>query len=90
METLTLEQAYYIGELIAAVAVIISLIYVAKEIRQNTNMLRINSSREFVRWNTDLVEPLSSQREVCENWMKGDSDLDSLDEVDKQRAMLFE
>ncbi len=70
MESLTLEQIYFIGQTIAAVAVIISLIYVAKGVHQNTDMLWINSSCEFVRWNTDLVKPIANQREVCENWVK--------------------
>ncbi len=90
MESLTLEQASYVAEVIGVILIIVSLIYVAKEVRQNTDMLQINSSREFVRWNTDLVEPIANQREVCENWMKGESGFDSLDEVDKQRLILFE
>ena len=39
MESLTLEQAYYIGELIATVIVILSLLFVAKQLRQNTGAI---------------------------------------------------
>ena len=90
MESLTLEQIYYIGQTIAVVALIISLIYVAKEVHQNTTMLRMNNSNEFIRWNTGLAGSIATQREVGETWIKGDSDFDSLDEVDKQRMILFE
>ena len=90
METMTLEQMYYIGELIAAVAVIMSLVYVAKEVNQNTNVLKLNNSSEFIRWNTGMAESIATQREVGETWLKGETDFDSLDEVDKRRMILFE
>ncbi len=40
METLTLEQAYYIGELIAAAVVVLSLLFVAQQLRQNTSAIK--------------------------------------------------
>lgn len=63
METLTLEQAYYIGELIAAIAVVVSLIYVALQVRQNTYAVRLNTNHQvaeeltnlYDRWNNDGV-----------------------------------
>jgi len=90
MESLTLEQMSYIAEVIGVILIIISIIYLAMEIRLNTKMLRVSNSREFVQWNTELVEPLANQREICETWVKADSDFDSLDQVDKQRMILFE
>jgi hypothetical protein len=35
MESLTLEQAYYIGELIAAIVVIMSVVYLALQVNQS-------------------------------------------------------
>jgi len=43
MESITLEQAYYIGEIIAAVAVIASLVYLAVQLKQNTQAIRLNT-----------------------------------------------
>ena len=40
MESLTLEQAYYIGELIAAAVVVLSLLFVAQQLRQNTSAIK--------------------------------------------------
>ncbi len=43
MESLTLEQAYYIGELIAAIVVIILSIYLALQIRASNQASMIDS-----------------------------------------------
>lgn len=40
METMTLEQIYYIAEIIGAIAIIASLIYVGKQLRQNTQAIQ--------------------------------------------------
>ena len=44
METMTLEQMYYIGELIATVAFVMPLLYVGIQIRQNTYTIKLNSA----------------------------------------------
>ena len=44
METLTLEQAYYIGELIAAFGVITSLLHVGFQIRETKKAVRVLTS----------------------------------------------
>ncbi len=44
METLTLEQMYYIGELVAAFVVLISLVYMAIQLRQNTNAIKLGTA----------------------------------------------
>ena len=36
METLTLEQAYYMAEMVATIIIVLSLLFVAKQLRQNT------------------------------------------------------
>ena len=39
-----LEQVYYVGELIAATAVVASLLYIARQARQNTAMMQVNAA----------------------------------------------
>ncbi len=87
---MTLEQYAYLGEIIAAIAVIASLIYVARELRQNTNMMRVNNADNFVDFNIALCNPVATDREFGELWTKGALDFDSLDAVDKQRLVIFE
>ena len=56
-----LEQAFYIGELIAAVVVLTSLIYLAIEVGRNTRIALINTSQA----NTQIL--IRFQESVCSN-----------------------
>ena len=85
-----LEQWAYIGEIAAAVAVIASLIYVARQIGQNTAMMRVNASTERIQRDSDIVGPVINSREFAEIFLKGDSELDDLDDTDRQRVLLHE
>jgi len=87
---MTLEQFAYLAQIVAAVAVIASLIYVARELRQNTNAMRINNADTFVDFNLRLNTPFAMDREFAELWVKGGSDFDSLDQVDQQRLLIWE
>ncbi len=47
MESLTLEQIYFMSEIIGVIAVIISLFYVGLQVKQNTHMVRLNTVRNI-------------------------------------------
>ena len=47
MEALTLEQAYYIAEIIGVLSIVMSLVYVAVQIRQNTVAIRSDTSQSI-------------------------------------------
>ena len=64
MEILTLEQAYYISQLIGTLAVIISLVYVAKQIRQNTNTIKLNSAQNLSHELRESLALLASDAEL--------------------------
>ena len=87
---MTLEQYAQIGEIIAAIAVIASLIYVAQQLHQNTDMMRVGNAQHFVDFNISLVSPLVMNRELADLWIKGDSDFENLDPIDQQRIVMFE
>ncbi len=87
---MTLEQYAQIGEIIAAIAVIASLIYVAQQLHQNTDMMSVGNAQHFVDFNISLVTPIATDREFAELWLKGDADLVTLDPVDRQRLVMFE
>ena len=87
---MTLEHYAQMGEIIAAIAVIASLVYVAQQIHQNNNMMSVGNAQHFVDFNINLVSPVVANRELADLWIKGDSDLESLDPIDRQRIILFE
>lgn len=87
---MALEHIASLAEIFGLVLVIASLIYVARQIRQTTDMMRVGASNERIQRDTDIVNSLVHSREVAEYWMKGATQFDSLDEVDKQRLIFFE
>ncbi len=53
---MTLEQFAYLGEIIAAIAVIAFLVYIGSELRQNTEALQAQSRYNLVSLRTGLVD----------------------------------
>jgi len=87
---MTLEQVAYFGEIIAALSVIASLVYVARRVGQNTAMMRVNAASDRLQREYDIASPMIESREIAEIWIKAASDFDSLDDVDQERMMVYE
>lgn len=87
---MSLEQFSYLAQIVGTGLVIVSLFYVARQLRQNTEMARVAAGARLVQLNFSITEPLVSNREVAEVWLKGESHFDVLDEVDKRRLIFFE
>ena len=90
METLTLEQISNIAEIIGALLIVISLVYVAHQLHQNTEAIRVETANSLVNLTLNMVGDIVASREVAECWVKAGNDFSSLDEIDKQRAIMFE
>jgi hypothetical protein len=85
-----LNQYAAIAEILGVILVIASLVYVARQLKQTTEMMRVGAANERVRREYEILDTLIENREVAEIWFKGGTDFDSLDEVDKQRLIFFE
>ena len=59
---MTLEQFAYLAEIIAAVAVIASLIYIGNELRQNTEALQAQSRYNLITLRTSTIRALKEDR----------------------------
>ena len=79
-----------IAEILGAIVVVASLIYVGRQLAQNTEMMRIGTASESMERDFDLVLPLIENPELAEIWLKGDHRLDELGAADRQRLILFE
>ena len=79
-----------IAEIIASLGVIISLVYVARQLKQNTHMMQVSASSERVERDYNIVDPLLFSKEMAEVWNKGDHQFDELDDADKTRILFFE
>lgn len=87
-----LEDLGNIGDFLGGIGVVITLIYLAVQIRQNTRQLRSDSAaaqtRSLEGTNTDIskwIEGIVANRDVAELWAQGLIDIDSLDATDRLR-----
>lgn len=87
---MTLEQFAYLAQIVGVVLVIVSLVYLARQVRQNTEMARVAAGSQQVQADFDLTDALIANRELAEVWVKGESEFDLLDEVNKRRLIFFE
>lgn len=87
---MTLEDYSYLADIIGVVLVIASLIYVARQLNQTVEMLRINASHERLQRDTELSSAISGSQEFAELWAKGGSDFTKLSDIEQLRLVFFE
>ena len=87
---MSLEQFASLAEIFGLLLVFASLIYVARQLNQTTIMMRVGASGERIQRDTDIINSVIHSREIAEFWMKGATEFESLDDVDKQRLIFFE
>ncbi len=62
---MNLESAYFITQIVAAIAVIISLFYVAYEVRHNTKALKLSTYQSIVNSSMEILHSLYSSSETA-------------------------
>ena len=85
METLTLEHLYYIGELAGVIVVIVSVIYLALQVRQNTQTIRTTNMHAMSGNINSAVDMITNSAEVADIYRRGSMDYDSLDDIEMVR-----
>jgi hypothetical protein len=86
----TLAQLADLADVIGVLLLVASLVYVARQLRQNTEMMRAAASSGRVERDYQLVSPIIDDRQIAEIWSKGEKDFGGLDKVDQTRMLLFE
>lgn len=82
---MTLENIYYIGQTIAVLAVVGSLIFVGVQLRQNTIAQRQNAQDAFNIMKFDHMSLLISNPDVADIHRRGLKDLSKLDDIERWR-----
>lgn len=72
-------------EVVSAAAVVVSLIYVAIEIRHNTEAVQSATYQELVAASDEFLLVLAQDPELTGIWIRGDEDPALLDAVEAQR-----
>ena len=76
---MSLEDLGSIGEVLGGLAVLVSLVYLALQIRQNTTSVRAAASASVAESLSRVTEILSVEPELGRIWTQGLADYDSLD-----------
>lgn len=86
---MSLQEIYFISEMVVGVAVIISIVFVAVELRQNTYMLRKSQSdqrRLHFNW---LYESNCTDADFRDFHRRLDTDWDSLNDDERYRGLFL-
>jgi hypothetical protein len=81
----TLQDLGNIGEFVAAIATLITLIYLAAQIRQNTRAVRSSAFQQVVDSFSGISLEIGLNRELSEILDRGSNGLSSLDSVERRR-----
>jgi hypothetical protein len=85
---MTLSDLGNIGEFIGALAVVLSLLYLAVQIRQNTRQIRATTFQGVARGWQDYMYALSSD-DRASTWLKGSVDPAALNEVENLKYFIL-
>ena len=77
---MSLEQASFVAQIVSAVAVIASLIFVGFQLRKATSAIRASSSQAHSGLYTDLVRSIIDNREFARAWSIGINEPNALKE----------
>ena len=75
---MTIQDWGAIGELIGGVAIIVSLIYVGAQIRQNTKATKVSTSHAFLHIHSALLSPITVEKEFRDIYWRGLKGLSNL------------
>jgi len=81
----TLQDLGSVGEFVAAIATLVTLVYLAIQIRQNTNMARGATFQQVSAAHSALTEQFYRDPELTRIFVSGVSGLESLSEGDRAR-----
>ena len=86
---MTIQELGSLGELIAAIATVVTLIYLATQIRHNHRALADSTSGAISELYSSINARLSSDGEFAEIFVRGRKDLGALDVVEVERFRAF-
>ncbi len=87
---MTVQDLGSVGEFVAALATLVTLVYLALQIRANTRVMQAESDRGLVNIANVLATAIGSNREAASIFRRGLSDHESLDPDEQvQFAFLF-
>lgn len=78
-----------VGEIIGALAVVISVFYLAFQIRKQTEESKLSATRDLANQHLDILKTLATDDRLPKIWLKGVRSYTSLDDEDRYRVSLI-
>ena len=85
----SLQEWAAFAEILAAIAVVVTLIYLARQVQQGSSNIHNSTSWAITQALADLNARISSDREFADLWLRGLRDLETLDEVEAERFRAY-
>jgi hypothetical protein len=85
---LTLSQLGNVGDLLGGVAVVVTLLFLAFQIRKQATEARLNATRELARSLIAQMISLAEDAEMCSIYLRGINDYDALPDTDRIRLSM--
>ena len=89
MESLTLEQASYLAEIIGVIAVVISLIYLGLQVKQNTRSMRIQTVHDLSNQFKEAQASIAYDKDMADIYHRGVFNYDQLDPLEQLRFSML-
>ena len=78
-----------IGETVGAIAVVATIIYLARQVRDNSRQVKINTTQSYASLVQDGFAPIYNSQETIKIWHQGHINPGFLDEVELNTFFLF-
>ena len=85
---MSLEQFYFVSQIVASVALVTSLIFVGFQLRQNTNSMKISAAQTHATNYQHIVSVIVGSGEMARIWRLGLADLGALNDDDRVRFIV--
>ena len=85
---MTLDQWASLGEIIGAAGVIVSVIYLAIQVRKQTEESRLAATRELATQYQDGLKFIVADEKLSQIWLKGIKDYEALPDLERFRISI--
>jgi len=85
---MSLDDLANLGEALGGIAVLVSLVYLALQIRQNTRTVRSTAFQQVVDSFSEISLAISQDRDLTELFVRANAGLTSLDQIEQMRFRL--
>lgn len=82
---MNLQEFAWIGGMVGAVAMVVSVLFASIQIRNNTRAIRAAAFQQMVASRVSQLDALAGDANLCSLVLRGGDDFDSLDRVEKAR-----